>query len=227
MRPHPAVCPSLLTSGSLAARTNLLLCSSDCDFLAKLYGVRLAFDVSPLTIAGTHHPLMSASPTPPPAPSGPFPCIPWPLPLQHLLQSSQTREEFSTVGCSVMTQFLLTANRDAKPFDVAFQDMLSFVANPMQWAVMEEELTERGVVRLSFYDIALDFTLLDAFDDLDRLPGTIVSVLQNRWLTDRMKESALNAGIWAMIKAKKSMLKVGGAEGGRGKVGGCTRCVVV
>ena len=100
------------------------------------------------------------------------------------------------------------AKRDARPFEAAFQDMMCFVADPMRWAVMEEELTERGVVRLTFYDIALDFTLLDAFDDMDRLPGTIVSVLQNRWLTDRMKETALNAGIWAMIKAKKSMLKV-------------------
>lgn len=130
--------------------------------------------------------------------------------MQHLLQQAKTREEFSTVGCDVMTQFLLMANRDAEPFDSAFRDMMSFIADPMQWAVMEEELTERGVVRLTFYDIALDFTLLDAFDDLDRLPGTIVSVLQNRWLTDRMKESALSAGIWAIIKAKKSMLKVCG-----------------
>ena len=127
---------------------------------------------------------------------------------QHLLLSADTRDEFSSVGCEVMSQFLLMAKRDARPFEAAFQDMMCFVADPMRWAVMEEELTERGVVRLTFYDIALDFTLLDAFDDMDRLPGTIVSVLQNRWLTDRMKETALNAGIWAMIKAKKSMLKV-------------------
>ena len=146
--------------------------------------------------------LLSASSAPPPDP-------PWPLPhVQHLLQSVRTRDEFSALGCDVMVQFLLVAGRDAQPFHAAFQDMMSFVADPMQWAVMEEELTERGVVRLTFYDIALDFTLLDAFDDLDRLPGTIVSVLQNRWLTERMKESALSAGIWAMIKAKKSMLKV-------------------
>lgn len=175
----------------------------------------MAFDVSPLASASCHQPHATAAVHSHP----PHPPTTWPLPsAQHLLQQAKTREEFSTLGCNVMTHFLLMANRDAEPFDSAFRDMMSFIADPMQWAVMEEELTERGVVRLTFYDIALDFTLLDAFDDLDRLPATIVSVLQNRWLTDRMKESALSAGIWAMIKAKKSMLKVCGEgfEWGRG-----------
>ena len=35
----------------------------------------------------------------------------------------------------------------------------------------------------------MDFVLLDAFDDLDNPPSTIVAVLQNRWITDGMKKS--------------------------------------
>lgn len=42
---------------------------------------------------------------------------------------------------------------------------------------------------MSVYDIALDFVLLDAFDDLDHPPSTVVSVLQNRWITDGMKKA--------------------------------------
>ncbi len=42
---------------------------------------------------------------------------------------------------------------------------------------------------MNIYDVALDFILLDAFDDLDDPPSTIVAVLQNRWITSGMKTS--------------------------------------
>lgn len=43
---------------------------------------------------------------------------------------------------------------------------------------------------MNVYDVALDFILLDAFDDLDNPPSAIVAVLQNRWITAGMKTSA-------------------------------------
>ena len=45
------------------------------------------------------------------------------------------------------------------------------------------------VVCMNVYDIALDFVLLDAFDDLENPPGAVVAVLQNRWITAGMKTS--------------------------------------
>jgi len=42
-------------------------------------------------------------------------------------------------------------------------------------------------VCMNVYDIALDFVLMDAFNDLDNPPSTIVAVLQNTWITDGMK----------------------------------------
>ena len=45
------------------------------------------------------------------------------------------------------------------------------------------------VVCMNVYDIALDFVLMDAFTDLAKPPSTVVAALQNRWLTDRMKET--------------------------------------
>ena len=43
------------------------------------------------------------------------------------------------------------------------------------------------VVCMNVYNIALDFVLMDAFNDLDNPPSTIVAVLQNTWITDGMK----------------------------------------
>lgn len=42
---------------------------------------------------------------------------------------------------------------------------------------------------MNIYDIALDFILLDAFEDLDNPPAAVVAVLQNRWITAGMKTS--------------------------------------
>ena len=45
------------------------------------------------------------------------------------------------------------------------------------------------LVHFSFYDVVLDFALMDAFADLEHPPSTITSVLANRWLTNGFKET--------------------------------------
>ena len=42
---------------------------------------------------------------------------------------------------------------------------------------------------MNFYDVVLDFIFLDAFDDLNNPPGSVVSIIQNRWLSSGFKES--------------------------------------
>ena len=42
---------------------------------------------------------------------------------------------------------------------------------------------------MNVYDIAFDFILLDAFDDIDHPPSAIVTVLSNTWITAGMKRS--------------------------------------
>ena len=81
---------------------------------------------------------------------------------------------------------------------------------------------------MSFYDVALDFILLDSFDDIVNPPAAITAVMQNRWLTDGMKQSvsllasgwgcklqklvvllqAIATAVWSISKAKRSLLTV-------------------
>lgn len=42
---------------------------------------------------------------------------------------------------------------------------------------------------LSFYDVVLDYILLDAFEDLAAPPSSVLAVVRNRWLSDGFKES--------------------------------------
>lgn len=45
------------------------------------------------------------------------------------------------------------------------------------------------VACMSFFDIVLDFILMDAFEDLENPPSSVLAVLRNRWLSDSFKET--------------------------------------
>lgn len=47
---------------------------------------------------------------------------------------------------------------------------------------------------MSFFDIVLDFILMDAFEDLENPPSSVLAVLRNRWLSDSFKETVSDTG---------------------------------
>lgn len=47
---------------------------------------------------------------------------------------------------------------------------------------------------MSFFDIVLDFILMDAFEDLENPPSSVLAVLRNRWLSDSFKETVREMG---------------------------------
>lgn len=65
--------------------------------------------------------------------------------------------------------------------------MLSHVQDPYRWKQAEIELQERGVKAMTFYDIVLDFIILDAFNDLSCPPSSVMAVVQNRFLSNGFK----------------------------------------
>ena len=56
------------------------------------------------------------------------------------------------------------------------------VSNPWSYFMFQ-------VKDMSFYDVLLDFILLDAFDDLETPPYSVATAVQNRWLSARIKET--------------------------------------
>lgn len=113
--------------------------------------------------------------------------------------------------------------------------MLTFLQDEKCWEAMELELSARGVKAMTFYDIVLDYILMDAFEDLDSPPSSVLAVVQNRWLSNGFKESvsessrtkisfhvrnisfgfsytiysfqALATAVWSVLRAKRRMLK--------------------
>lgn len=85
--------------------------------------------------------------------------------------------------------------------------MLAFLQDSNNWAAIEKELELRNVKVMTFYDVVLDFIILDAFRDLDAPPTSVTAVVNNRFLSNGFKETALTTAVWSVLKAKRRMLK--------------------
>lgn len=127
--------------------------------------------------------------------------------VQLLFQDDAVRRFFIEGGRQLLADMLIRSDKDPSNFLTAFDDMMLYVQDMKHWDVIEEELRGRGVKCMSFYDIVLDFILMDAFEDLENPPSTVIAVVQNRWLSNGFKEIALGTAVWSVLKAKKRLLK--------------------
>ncbi|XP_063705311.1 mitoguardin [Culicoides brevitarsis] len=150
-------------------RTEMVNCSSDAEYLAKLHCLRLAF--------------------------------------QYLSKDDTKMKWIEDCGRQVLTDLLCLADKDPKDFLVAYESMVEYLHDENNWEEIERELELRNVKAMTFYDICLDFIVLDAFRDLDAPPSSVLAVVQNRFLTNGFKETALATAVWSVLKAKRRFLK--------------------
>ncbi|XP_010876617.2 mitoguardin 2 isoform X2 [Esox lucius] len=128
--------------------------------------------------------------------------------FQVLLLDETHRTFFMESGKQMITGLMTKANKSPKAFLEAYEDMLLYTQREETWPVSKMELEGRGVVVMNFFDIVLDFILMDAFEDLESPPSSVVAVLRNRWLSDSFKETALATACWSVLKAKRRLLMV-------------------
>lgn len=105
---------------------------------------------------------------------------------------------------AVVRGLLIVDNTDPEPFQEAFDTLLDW-----SWRHPEklrEELKEQQIPELSFFDVVIDWCLLDAIDDQANPPASITSVLQNRWLGNDYKRTGMTTAVWSYIKTKRFRL---------------------
>ncbi|CRL04974.1 CLUMA_CG018206, isoform A [Clunio marinus] len=130
------------------------------------------------------------------------------LAFHHLFRDPMTSKWVSDTGRQILTDLMCLGDKDPKDFIVGYETMLEYLQDPVNWQRAEMELNLRGVKAMTFYDIVLDFIILDAFKDLDSPPGSVMAVIQNRFLSNGFKETALTTAVWSVLKAKKRMLTI-------------------
>uniref|UniRef100_A0A669DDN0 Mitoguardin 2 n=1 Tax=Oreochromis niloticus TaxID=8128 RepID=A0A669DDN0_ORENI len=109
--------------------------------------------------------------------------------FQILLLDETHRTFFMETGKQMIVGLMVKANKSPKAFLESYEDMLLYTQREETWPITKMELEGRGVVCMNFFDIVLDFILMDAFEDLESPPSSVVAVLRNRWLSDSFKET--------------------------------------
>lgn len=121
--------------------------------------------------------------------------------------------------------------QDPKDYLMYYERMIEFLQEPLNCTIMEEELTARGVMCMNFYDVLIDFILLDAFEDVEKPPPPVKAIVQNRWVSASFRETvrtrilifyfaafdiylivvyllkAIGTALWSLLAGKKKMLK--------------------
>ena len=124
----------------------------------------------------------------------------------QIMGDNSNRDWWINNGRIILTQLLVKADKDPKDFLLSFDDVLEFLSEKGVESQIMEELSSRNVKCVNFYDICLDYILIDSFEDLESPPSSVNAVMKNRWLSNSFKESALQTAIWSVFQAKRRLL---------------------
>ncbi|EFO24423.2 hypothetical protein LOAG_04059 [Loa loa] len=126
----------------------------------------------------------------------------------EILSDEHNRVWLSQAGRQLIADLLRHASKDPSPFYLAYDAMMEYLNETQHMDIVDRELKQRGVPELGFWDVVLDYILIDAFEDLSRPPSAVLAVTRNVFLSQAMKESTLITVIWSMLKAKRARLTV-------------------
>ncbi|KAK6311249.1 hypothetical protein J4Q44_G00193040 [Coregonus suidteri] len=127
---------------------------------------------------------------------------------QMILCERATRTFLAETGKKILSSIIVKARKSPKRFEEVFEEMIVFLEHPEHWENTEVELATRGVKYLNFYDIVLDFILMDSFEDLENPPISIQNIVNNRWLNSSFKETAVASSCWSVLKQKRQHMRV-------------------
>ncbi|KAK6111908.1 hypothetical protein QQG55_45550 [Brugia pahangi] len=126
----------------------------------------------------------------------------------EILLDEHNRVWLAQAGRQLIADLLRHASKDPTSFYLAYDAMMEYLNETQHLEIVDNELKQRGVPELGFWDIVLDYILIDAFEDLSRPPSAVLAVTKNMFLNQLMKESTLVTVIWSMLKAKRARLAV-------------------
>lgn len=110
------------------------------------------------------------------------------LACQGMFHLPGAEQWFISAGRSLLADLLTLADKDPRDVLEAYDAMMIFVQDQSQRFKLAAEMEHRGVKAVTFYDVVLDFILMDAFEDLTAPPSSVLAVINNRWLSNGFKE---------------------------------------
>ncbi|XP_045147671.1 mitoguardin 1 [Echinops telfairi] len=128
--------------------------------------------------------------------------------FQVILSETANRMFLAESGRTILSALLVKAQKNPKKFEDVFDEMMYFLEQTDHWDSTEMELAARGVKNINFYDVVLDFILMDSFEDLENPPTSIQNVVNNHWLNSSFKETAVASSCRSVLRQKKQQMKI-------------------
>uniref|UniRef100_A0A8C5P111 Mitoguardin 1 n=1 Tax=Jaculus jaculus TaxID=51337 RepID=A0A8C5P111_JACJA len=128
--------------------------------------------------------------------------------FQVILSETANRTFLAESGRKILSALIVKARKNPKKFEDVFDEMIYFLEQTDHWARTEMELAARGVMNINFYDVVLDFVLMDSFEDLENPPTSIQNVVSNRWLNASFKETAVASSCWSVLRQKRQQMEI-------------------
>uniref|UniRef100_A0A8C8TFG1 Mitoguardin 1 n=1 Tax=Peromyscus maniculatus bairdii TaxID=230844 RepID=A0A8C8TFG1_PERMB len=125
-----------------------------------------------------------------------------------VLSEAANRIFLAESGRKILSALIVKARKNPKKFEDVFDEMIYFLEQTDHWDSTEMELAARGVKNVNFYDVVLDFILMDSFEDLENPPTSIQNVVNNRWLNSSFKETAVASSCWSVLKQKRQQMTI-------------------
>lgn len=126
--------------------------------------------------------------------------------FELILTSSENVTWFTQIGQDILEIVLKHSPRDPSSCLEAYSDLIKFSTDSDNKDKIETEIAHRKIPSASFYDLVIDYMILESFDDLDNPPSAVTSVANNRWLSSGFRELALQTAVSAVLKHKRSKL---------------------
>lgn len=127
--------------------------------------------------------------------------------FQTIFTKEENRNYFAQIGEYILKVLVVNEKEQEECLNF-YRDMIDFISNEDNFDTVNEELASRNIPLLSFYDLVLDYIILDSLEDLENPPSSIISVVSQRWFGDTFKIKALQTAINIVLKHKRSRLKV-------------------
>lgn len=128
------------------------------------------------------------------------------LAFAAILDNDKKRRYFTIIGRDIIEMLSIGKAYDVKECLKAYDRLIEYVSDFKNHPCLKKELEGRGIPCISFYDIVLDYIILDSFDDLEDPPSTIMTVAQNTWISAGFRETALRTAVTALLKMKRSRM---------------------
>lgn len=127
--------------------------------------------------------------------------------FQDIIYDNQNCGFFVNSGKEILKSFLAHSPNDLENCLNAYDKLLDYVADETNHEDIQREIGVRRIPVLSFYDLVVDYIILESLDDLENPPAVVSSIVSNTWVSSKFRQSACQSAVSTALKYKRSQLK--------------------